>query len=92
MDAGSLYLSGHSRTLHRPRTTLINFAPQRDRWANLPRGEQPQSATRPNDRKSSKPGNEYCANNFKLALPECFKGQPISCSSQTVALSLQKRD
>lgn len=59
---------------------------------NLPTGEQPQSAARINNHQSSKAGNEYCSNNSKLALPECFKGEATSCSSQTVTFSLQKRD
>lgn len=62
------------------------------RLANLPTGEQPQSAARINNHQSSKAGNEYCSNNSKLALPECFKGEATSCSSQTVTFSLQKRD
>lgn len=76
----------------RLRAKLINFAPHTDCPVNLPKGEQPRSTPRINNHKSSKAGNEYCSNNFKPVLPECFKEEPTSCSSQTVTFSLQKRD
>jgi len=70
---------------------LINFALHADCPVNLPKGEQPQSATRINNHKSSEADNEYCLNKPTLALPERFKGE-ASCLSQTVTFSLLKRD
>lgn len=91
MDEGILYLPGHSRALHRQTACKVNKLCTAQGLPGEP-AKKPQSATRINNHKSSKAGNEYYSNNFKLALPECFKGAPTSCSSQTVTFSLQKRD
>lgn len=91
-EEGAPSLPGHFGALCRVDAELTNSVLLTARLVNLPTGEQPQSAARINNQHSSKAGNEYCSNNSKLALPECFKGEATSCSSQTVTFSLQKRD